>query len=409
MKRRVCFVVTARPSYSRCKAALEAVKAHPALELQLVVCASALLDRYGNVAEVIERDGFEIHDRLWTVVEGGKPLAMVKSTGLGMLDLAHTFDALKPDVVVTIADRYETLATATAAAYMNIPLVHIQGGEVTGSIDDKVRNAVTQLADVHCVATEQAAHNVLMMRSGDEHWFYAGARAPWRETGWKEFREHADEAAEHGVYVTGCPSIDLAAREMVNSRIVVDGWSSGVGPGLDARRLFSIVIQHPVTDEHEAAYRQAIETAEAIREADIQAAWFWPNVDSGADGTSKALRVWRESNPDYPVHFYRNLEPEAFLSLANRAACIVGNSSFGIREASFLGLPAINIGSRQNGRERGPNVVDVLHNRESIKAAILEQAGKRYERSTRYGDGRSGERIAEVIAKMDLGKKREAA
>lgn len=384
----MCFVVTARPSYSRAKTALEAVRAHKDLELQLVVCASALLDRYGNVAEVIERDGFEIADRLHTVVEGGKPLAMVKSTGLGMLDLAHTFDYLKPDMVVTIADRYETLATACAASYMNIPLVHIQGGEVTGSIDDKVRNAVTQLADVHCVSTLEAAHRVADMRDVDVSDPYTGI--------------------PQTIHVTGCPSIDLAAKAGSLDDPIIKG---GVGPDIDTREPFLIVMQHPVTDEHHDAMKQALKTGGGVLRAGIPAVWLWPNVDAGSDGTSKALRMMREMEleSDTPVHFSRNIEPERFLALAKRAACIVGNSSFGIREASFLGLPAINVGSRQTGRERGPNVTDVPHDREAIKDAILREAGKRYPSSTLYGDGHAGERIAEVLASVDLGKKREAA
>jgi UDP-hydrolysing UDP-N-acetyl-D-glucosamine 2-epimerase len=386
--RKVCVVITARPSYSRIKTALEAICAHPDLELQLVVCASALLNRYGNVAEVIERDGFEISDRILTVLEGDDPQTMAKTTGLGTIELASCFARLRPDVVVTVADRYETLATAIAASYMNIPLVHIQGGEVTGSIDDKVRNAVTQLADVHCVSTDQAAVRIGLMRR---------LPMPMRLDGSK------------GIHVTGCPSIDLVAkRRGVN----MEGpwpwpWSVGTGQPIDWSVPYVVVMQHPVTDEHEDAGRQASETAEAVMWSGLQAAWFWPNVDAGADATSKALRVFRERNPQARVHFYRNLEPEAFIGLADQAACIVGNSSFGIREASFLGLPAVNVGSRQQGRERGGNVVDVPHERDAIRKAISDAAGKRFPSSTLYGDGHAGERIAEVLALVEL--KRRAA
>src|SRR5687768_12889799 len=136
--RKICVVVTARPSYSRIKTALRAIQQHPELELQLVVAASALLDRYGNASRVIEEDGFTIAARVFSVLEGENPTAMAKTTGLGLLELATVFENLKPEVVVTVADRYETLSTAVAAAYMNIPVAHIQGGEVTGSIDEKV-------------------------------------------------------------------------------------------------------------------------------------------------------------------------------------------------------------------------------------------------------------------------------
>ncbi|MCK6582172.1 MAG: UDP-N-acetylglucosamine 2-epimerase, partial [Anaerolineales bacterium] len=163
MKRKICVVVTARPSYSRIRTALHAIKANPDLELQLVAAASTLLDQYGNAIRYMEQDGFEISSKVYMVVEGENLTTMAKTTGLGLLELATTLDNLKPDVVVTIADRYETLATAIAASYMNIPLVHIQGGEVTGTIDEKVRHAVTKLADLHLVSTKKAADNVIRM------------------------------------------------------------------------------------------------------------------------------------------------------------------------------------------------------------------------------------------------------
>ena len=161
MKRKVCVVVTARPSYCRIKTALRAIQEHPDLELQLVVAASALLDRYGTAVRTIEEDGFQIAARVYMVLEGENLATMAKTTGLGLLELATVFDNLKPDVVVTVADRYETLATAVAASYMNIPLAHVQGGEVTGSIDEKVRHAVTKLSDLHLVATKVAREREL--------------------------------------------------------------------------------------------------------------------------------------------------------------------------------------------------------------------------------------------------------
>ena len=163
MARKVCVLVTARPSYSRIKTALHAIKQHADLELQLVVAASALLDRYGMAVRDIEQDGFEIKTRVHMVLEGGNLAAMAKTTGLGMLELATVFDNLKPDVVVTVADRFETIATAVAASYLNIPVAHVQGGEVTGSIDEKVRHAVTKLADLHFVASRNAAERVIRM------------------------------------------------------------------------------------------------------------------------------------------------------------------------------------------------------------------------------------------------------
>src|SRR6185437_11037542 len=181
-RRKVCVVITARPSYSRIKTALRAIAAHSELELQLVVSGSALLDRYGTAVQYIERDGFDIAARVQMVLEGGNLTSMAKTTGIGLLELATVFDTLRPHVVVTVADRFETIATAIAGSYLNIPVAHVQGGEVTGSIDEKVRHAVTKLADLHFVASEPAAERV---------------------------RRMGEDPAT--VFVTVCPSIDLAA------------------------------------------------------------------------------------------------------------------------------------------------------------------------------------------------------
>ena len=172
--KKVCVVITARPSYSRIKTALTEIKNHPQLQLQLVIAASALLDRYGSVVDFIEKDGFKIDEKVFMVLEGTSPATMAKTTGLGILELATAFDNLKPDLVVTVADRYETMATAIAASYMNIPLVHIQGGEVTGSIDEKVRHSITKLADLHLVSSEDAFNRLIKMGEYPESVFFTG-------------------------------------------------------------------------------------------------------------------------------------------------------------------------------------------------------------------------------------------
>ena len=161
--KKICVVITARPSYSRIKTALTAIKNHPKLELQLVIAGAALLGRYGNAVDFIENDGFEIAEKVFMVLEGENPTSMAKTTGLGVMELANVFYRLQPNAVLTIADRFETIATSIAASYQNIPLVHIQGGEVTGNIDEKVRHANTKLADLHLVASEDAKERVIKM------------------------------------------------------------------------------------------------------------------------------------------------------------------------------------------------------------------------------------------------------
>jgi UDP-hydrolysing UDP-N-acetyl-D-glucosamine 2-epimerase len=376
VKRKVCVVVTARPSYARIKSALRAIAAHPDLELQLVVAASALLERYGEAVSNIERDGFRVDARVYMVVEGENLVTSAKSTGLGLVELATVFDNLAPDVVVSVGDRYETLATAAAAAYTNTPLAHVQGGEVTGSIDEKVRHAVTKLADLHFVATPLAREHVIRMG------------------------ERPD-----AVFVTGGPDIDLAAEIAADGALDFDPFTlyGGVGETFPLDEGYVLVLQHPVTTEYEASRAQVTETLHALHRLDLPTLWFWPNVDAGSDGTSKGIRMFREAEEPPRMHFFRNMPPEDFLKLFVGSRVVVGNSSVAIREGSFLGVPAVDIGDRQEGRERGANVVTVPYEREAIAAAVAAQfVNGRYPSAPIYGDGQAGSRIAHLLATQPL-------
>lgn len=373
MPRKVCVVITARPSYARIKSALHAIRQHPDLELQIVVAASALLDRFGNTVRVIEDEGFQVDRRVYMVVDGENLITAAKSTGVGLVELSTAFDDLKPDVVVTIADRYETIATAIAACYMNIPLAHVQGGEVTGSIDEKVRHAITKLADVHLVASEKAAARVIGMGERPET-----------------------------VFVTGCPSIDLAVEALAyEPRSASETLSryGGVGPDIDTSKGYIVVMLHPVTSEYDLAAEQARIMLNAVDEIGYPTLWFWPNVDAGSDGMSKAIRTYREKNRLDHVHFYKNLRPLDFLSILISSRGIAGNSSVAIRECAYLGVPAVNVGSRQVGRDRGVNVTDIPYAETTIVAAIREMwNGSRLPRDTIYGDGTAGKKIADALS-----------
>ena len=377
MKRKICVVVTARPSYSRIKTALRAIDRHPDLELQLVVAASALLDRYGSAVKVMERDGFVPAARIFNVIEGENLIAAPKTTAMGIIELSTTFMNLQPDIVVTVADRYETMATAIAASYMNLPLAHVQGGEVTGNIDEKVRHAVTKLADYHFVASGSARERVLRL---------------------------GEDAAV--VFNTGCPSIDLA-RQVVQEQAGVpfDPYAKygGVGDVMDLSAGYLVVLQHPVTTEPGQARLQAEATLEVVDGLGMPTLWFWPNLDAGGDATSGAIRAYRENRKPKHIHFFKNMEPEDFLRLLLGARCLVGNSSVGIRECSYLGVPVVNIGSRQERRDRGVNVVDVPPQPAAIRAGIEHWlAAPRPQPDFVYGGGDSGEKIAQLLATLPL-------
>ena len=367
--RKICVVVASRANYGRIKSVLQAIQEHPDLELQLIVAASALLHRFGSVIEIIKKDGFHINATVYLIIEGENPTTMAKSTGLATIELATHFENLKPDIVLTVADRFETMATAISASYMNIPLAHTQGGEMTGSIDGSVRHAITKLSHIHLVSTSESRDIVIRMGEDPDM-----------------------------VFLTGCPSIDAIAN-IDYSLDNVFGKYGGVGVEINPKEPYLVVLQHPVTTEYGKGFEQINETLKAISRLRLQTIWLWPNVDAGSDDISKGLRLFREKHkPDY-IHFYRNFSVEDYARLIYNCTCLIGNSSSAIREGSFLGIPSVNIGGRQADRERGPNVIDVDYDSAMIEKAVKKQLSHgKYEQSFLYGDGKASERILDVLA-----------
>ena len=375
--REICVVVGSRANYSSIKSAMRAIQAHSDLKLQLVVGASALLDRFGSVVEVIEADGFEPDAKVNMIIEGGTPVTMAKSTGLGLLELPTIFDLLKPDIVISVGDRFETMATAIAAAYMNIPLAHTMGGEVTGTIDESIRHAVTKLAHIHFPANQQAADRIIRMGEDPDT-----------------------------VHVVGCPRIDLVAEiAQSDGQLPERAWLEyeGVGGHIDLDEPFLLVSQHPVTTEYGQGERQITETLMALHKLKMPTIMLWPNVDAGSEDVARGMRRFREHYHHDYVRFYKNFPVETFVRLMARCACMVGNSSAAVREGAFLGVPAVNVGTRQMGRERGHNVIDVDHDRERIMDAIQRQLHNgRYPPDPIYGDGHAGERIADILSRCEF-------
>jgi UDP-hydrolysing UDP-N-acetyl-D-glucosamine 2-epimerase len=376
--RKICVVVTARPSYSRIKTVLLELTKIKNIKLQIVVASSALLEKYGTVVDLIKSDGFNIDAQLYNVLEGENLITSAITTGLGIIEIANTFNSLKPDIVVTIADRYETIATAIAASYMNIPLAHVQGGEVTGNIDEKVRHSVTKLADYHFVSSQDAYNRVLKMGE-----------------------------CKKNIYLTGCPSIDIANSVLKSNLDNFNPFLSykGVGAGVDKfiSHKFLVLLQHPVTNEYKDSHLQISESLLAIKKLNIPTIIFWPNIDAGSDLSSKVIRKFREDNMTSPFFYFKNLNGTDFLQLLKNALCLIGNSSVGIRECSWLGVPVVNIGSRQNRRLRGKNVIDVDYCHKKIISAINLQIKKgRYKSESIYGDGKSGKRIAKLLSEVPL-------
>tara|TARA_Y100000589_G_scaffold331823_1_gene387282 strand:- start:2188 stop:3312 length:1125 start_codon:yes stop_codon:yes gene_type:complete len=373
MKKDICVVVASRANYGRVKYLMKAIDEHPDLNLKLILGASTLLDRFGKAEKIIKEDGFNPIQSIYYVIEGETLTTQAKSTGLGIIELASSFENLNPHLVITVADRFETMATAIAASYMNIPLAHLQGGEISGNIDDRVRHAITQLSDYHFVCTEQSAQKVISMGISTKN-----------------------------VFNYGCPAMDILQNEdlMISNKIMYN--YKGVGYQINWEEPYILIMQHPVTTSYGDGFNQISKTLNSTKMIkDMQKIVMWPNIDAGSDEVSKGIRVFRENNKDEKFNYQKNFSPEIYAKVLNNAKCCVGNSSSFIREGSFLGVPSVIIGDRQRGREHGSNVLFSDYDKESIKSKVEYQISKnRYKKNNLFGDGNAGILIANKIAEI---------
>lgn len=374
---RIAIVITARASYAKFKTIITALVARD-VDVQLVVCGSALLERYGACVDIVRTDFPTLPiTECWNTYEGATLLTSAKETGALLMELSVTFARLQPDLVLIMADRHEVLAAAQAASYLHIPLAHCQGGERSGSIDDKVRDCITQLADWHFVCTRRAQMRVYGLTGEAE-------RIIW----------------------TGCPSVDLAKQALTEPPVTREELGGvyheryPANPD-DPSIPLAVILFHPVTTEVDQAASQMRTVLSACERVAMQRIVFWPGEDAGHDAMSKVLREWVKTYDTSIWHVVRNLPPQRFLRLLAQAQVVIGNSSAGIREASYLGVPVVNIGTRQAGRECGPQVWHTTLSHRQIISGIQQQiAHGPYLRSTLYGSGHAGERIAEVIVEQ---------
>jgi UDP-hydrolysing UDP-N-acetyl-D-glucosamine 2-epimerase len=377
-KKKISVVINNRANYARIKSFLNHAKKKKNIDLNIILGASSILERFGSLENILKKDKFNVSNKIYTLVDGDKPITMAKSTALEINELSNIFEHSKPDAVVAIADRFETMAVAIAASYMNIPLIHTQGGEVTGSIDESVRHAISKLANIHFPSNYTAKKNLIKMGEDPKT-----------------------------VFNIGCPSIDLAKsilKKKFNLKKILLKYKYSYNGKKELREFsdYIILVQHPVTTEYELTKKHIKETIKAVSKSKHNFLWLWPNVDSGSDIISKQLRINREKGKLDNVIFIKNFQPEDFLLLLKNSSCVVGNSSVGIREAAFLGVPCVNIGNRQNKRQKDKNVINCEHKSSSISKKINYQFNKKYKCSRIYGDGSAGKKMANVISKMNL-------
>lgn len=377
--RKICVVINNRANYARIKYFLKAAQKNSKLELSVILGASANLQRYGELSQTLKKDGFSPKYKISTIVEGENPISMAKSTALSIIELSSIFEKIKPDIVLTVADRFETLATAIASSYLNIFLAHTQGGEVSGSIDESVRHSISKLAHIHFPSTRRSKDFLIKMGENKKQ-----------------------------IFLTGCPSIDILKNEKlkISKKLMKKINSTKTDGNIDFNNDYLILMQHPVTTEYFDAKRQINETIKAVKilvSKGIQILWLWPNIDAGSDYFSKEIRKFREGNKNIKnILFYKNFTPEEYACILKNSSCILGNSSSGIREASYLGIPSVNIGNRQSFRETGKNVVNVDYSSKNIIKAVLKQFNKKFKKNNLYGDGRAGERIAKILSNCNL-------
>jgi UDP-hydrolysing UDP-N-acetyl-D-glucosamine 2-epimerase len=370
-KRKVCVILVDRANYGRLKPVMRAIVSRPELQLQVVATGTMVLERFQQPVQVVKDDGFNVDGEVYIELEGSTPATMAKSVGFAVVEFTSEFQRLKPDIVLLIGDRYEALAAAVAAAYMNICIAHIQGGEVSGSIDESTRHAISKFAQFHFPSTKRAAHYLVRMGENPEH-----------------------------ILGIGCPSSDIArcldraiSSDILNNR--------GSGPEIDVGGPFLLCVFHPTTTEYGGERQQMEELLTALHRLETQTVLLWPNIDAGSDHISKAVRVFRDRARPTWLRALTNLTPESYLKVLSRAACAVGNSSSFVRDASFFGTPVVLVGNRQHGREIDQHVTNVDPIAGDIVTAVQRQLlHGRYPASTLYGDGHVSERIADALVRL---------
>ena len=376
-KKKVCVAIFSRANYGSIRNVLNELKKSKKIKLQILTGGSASVEKYGLVSNLIRKDNFKVDKEIFFLVDGDKPISMVITTALGMIKTGTVFEKIKPDLVLTVGDRYETLATAVSAAYMNIPIAHTMGGEITGTIDESTRHAITKFSHIHFPANENAKKNIVKMGENKE-----------------------------SVYVVGCPRIDLVKQCLknkipdINNRV----FKNGSGKKFDLNKDFITIMQHPVTTEFGQGAQQITATLKAVSKINMPKLFFWPNADAGSEEISKIIRTWRRKNLIKNTWFIKNLEHELFFHVLNMTKCLIGNTSAAIREGSFIGVPSVSIGTRQNGRERGKNVVDCDYNWKEIYSKTIKQIklNRKNLKSKIYGDGKSSKRIRKIIENVKI-------
>ena len=369
--------VGSRANFGSIKSFIEAINLSDQFDLKVLCYGTSVLDKYGNVSDLIAKivDYTKII-KINTHVEGNELSDMTKTVALTSLQCSLMFDDQKPDFALTVGDRYETMGFVMAASLQNIPIIHTMGGEVTGTVDENLRHAITKLSHIHFVASADAYKRVIKLGEN------------------KSF-----------VFNVGCPRLDavkavLAEDPDLNVDDINFLRKEGIGDNIDFNKDFLLVSHHAVTTEHGKNREYASSLIKAVSNTGIQIVYLWPNSDAGSGDIASSVRSYREKYGAKKIRFYKNFNMELYYKLMNKTACLVGNSSSGIREGAFIGTPVVNIGTRQANRERASNVIDIGEDIQSIENAIKLQMNKKYKPSYTYGKGSASLEMVRVLEKI---------
>jgi UDP-hydrolysing UDP-N-acetyl-D-glucosamine 2-epimerase len=376
--KKIVLVVFSRANYSTIKGILAEIKKDKKIKYILIVGSSAVIDKYGSILKIIKDDGFKTHYILQNQIEGTTTKSMVKTTGLALYELPEILEKENPDLVFTVGDRHETISTAIAASYMNIPLAHTMGGEVTGSIDESIRHAITKLAHIHFVANQDSLKRVIKLGEN-----------------------------KSTVFDVGCPRIDsvdniLKSYDPKKCFKEISKSGSGSLNNIIHTDEYIVLLYHPVTTEYHENYKNFQNVLDAFLSINIKKKIIlWPNADAGADQISKIIRVKKEKNLLDNVKFIKNLPIELYVPLIHRAKCLVGNSSSAIRDGAYIGARSVNIGNRQSGRLVAPNIISCSYSKkEIIKSINIQIKRKRATQSSIYGKPGAAKKIIKILNKI---------
>ncbi len=373
-RKKICIPISTRGNYGKLKSTFNSILENKNLELQIVIGGGLLLDKFGDFKDTIKSDGFEIKDEIPFLLDGDSNELMSISSGLATIEFSRCLRKLKPDIVFIIADRYESLAFAQAALCMNCQIAHLEGGEISGSIDERIRHSITKLAHIHFPSNHASAERIKSM--GED---------------------------ESRIKIVGSPSIDIIKNLNLSNIEYLKNYLDNKIPNfnINLKKPYIVVSQHPVVTEVESSLEQIKSTFNAISDLEIQVVWILPNMDAGQDAARSFLNNKSLKNKMIVIN---SLHLEAYTILLKNSCCLVGNSSSGIRECAYLGVPSVNIGSRQIGRLRTNNVIDCDHDLKQIREAIIKQIRNgHYISSDIYGNGNSGKLISKFLQDFPSG------